>query len=364
MLFKGAYPLLLVTEVFQHIYFHYFLIEDLPYNFSNFLLKLNFLNFQFLPNLFTSFVPSSYVSPVTPTKFKEAVGQTTFLISSGHYFTLIIFYMAFALAVTILKNKKINKFNTVRRFFKKVFMNRIRFNAVNECLWFGFITFVTFGFWQFKDFSTPYTWSYANHVIAILTLVICLLLVAWNVYLSVSYRKEMDKVPTKYGFIVGDESLLPFQMPLRYVRKLFFCGFLVVAIIELQIIGLIAVNFMVFAFYLIYKPSKSSFSNYINILIELSYLALEITILLFVNSVNLSTEEKIQYGTAMLALSLCALGLSLVWMVWQFLLFLYDFKFIREIVEETKLANQIHPDEDNLKIDFDKEYEKNEIISH
>jgi len=65
----------------------------------------------------------------------------------------------------------------------------------------------------------------------------------------------------------------------------------------------------------------------------------------------------------MLALSLCALGLSLVWMVWQFLLFLYDFKFIREIVEETKLANQIHPDEDNLKIDFDKEYEKNEIIS-
>jgi len=54
---------------------------------------------------------------------------------------------------------------------------------------------------------------------------------------------------------------------------------------------------------------------------------------LFVNSVNLSTEEKLAYGTAMLALSLSALFLSMVWMLWQFLLFLYDFKFIRDIVE-------------------------------
>ena len=90
---------------------------------------------------------------------------------------------------------------------------------------------------------------------------------------------------------------------------------------------------MVFAFYLIYKPSKSKFNNYINILIELSYIDLEITILLFVNSVNLSTEEKLQYGTAMLALSLCALFFSMIWMLWQFLLFMYDFKFIRDIVE-------------------------------
>lgn len=82
------------------------------------------------------------------------------------------------------------------------------------------------------------------------------------------------------------------------------------------------------------------------------------TILLFVNSVDLSTEEKLNYGTGMIALSLCALFLSLIWIIWQFLLFLYDFKFIRDIVEETKLANQIHPEEDNLKIDFDKEYEK------
>ena len=65
----------------------------------------------------------------------------------------------------------------------------------------------------------------------------------------------------------------------------------------------------------------------------------------------------------MLGLSLCALFLAMIWMLWQFLLFMYDFKFIRDIVEETKLANQIHPDEDNLKIDFEKEYEKDEIIS-
>jgi len=51
------------------------------------------------------------------------------------------------------------------------------------------MSFVTFGFWQLKDLTTPYNWSYANHAMAILAIVICLLLVVWNVYLSVSYRK-------------------------------------------------------------------------------------------------------------------------------------------------------------------------------
>ena len=60
--------------------------------------------------------------------------------------------------------------------------------------------------------------------------------------------------------------------------------------IELQVIGLIASNFMVFAFYLYFKPSKSKFNNYINILIEMCYIALEVTILIFMNSVGLSTD--------------------------------------------------------------------------
>lgn len=90
---------------------------------------------------------------------------------------------------------------------------------------------------------------------------------------------------------------------------------------------------MVFAFYFYYKPSKSKFSNYINILVEACYIGLEITILAYVNSVGLQTQEKLNYGTAMLGLSLAALFLVVAWMIWQFMLFLYDFKFIRDIIE-------------------------------
>jgi hypothetical protein len=60
----------------------------------------------------------------------------------------------------------------------------------------------------------------------------------------------------------------------------------------------------------------------------------------------------------MVGLSTTALLLAVVWLVWQFMLFLYDFKFVRDIIEETKLANQIHPEEDNLKVEFDRQYEK------
>lgn len=37
--------------------------------------------------------------------------------------------------------------------------------------------------------------------------------------------------------------------------------------IELEVVGMIASNFIILAFYTIYKPSKSRFNNYINILI-------------------------------------------------------------------------------------------------
>lgn len=57
LLFKGSYALLLATEVFQMIYFHYFVNYTLPFNFSSFLLNLNYLNFQFLPNPFKSTAP-------------------------------------------------------------------------------------------------------------------------------------------------------------------------------------------------------------------------------------------------------------------------------------------------------------------
>jgi hypothetical protein len=77
----------------------------------------------------------------------------------------------------------------------------------------------------------------------------------------------MDQVPKKYQFILGDDSFIPYQMPLRYIRKLLFCIFIFMAMIELQIIALISVNFMMLVFYFYYRPSKSKFNNYVNIVI-------------------------------------------------------------------------------------------------
>ena len=121
LLFKGSYPLLLVFEVFQMIYFHYFIIVDLPYNFSNFLLNLKYLNFQFLPSLFNLMIPSTFVSTATPQKFKQAITDTTFFISSGHYFLVIAFYVGWAMLIVLLKNKQINRFRKLRRFAKEVY---------------------------------------------------------------------------------------------------------------------------------------------------------------------------------------------------------------------------------------------------
>lgn len=88
------------------------------------------------------------------------------------------------------------------------------------------MTFVVFGLWQYKDLKMEYDWSYVNVFISSLCLLLCVLLVTWNIYLALSYKKNMQTVPTKYNFILGDDATIPYQMPLRYIRKVMFCVFI------------------------------------------------------------------------------------------------------------------------------------------
>lgn len=46
----------------------------------------------------------------------------------------------------------------------------------------------------------------------------------------------------------------------------------------------------------------------------------------------------------MISFASIALILVVIWLIWNFIQFLYGFKFVREIVEETKLANKIYPE--------------------
>lgn len=145
------------------------------------------------------------------------------------------------------------------------------------------MTFLFFGLWQLYDVTFPYTWSYANFAVAIACALICFGMVIWVVHLTLTHRKKMEEVPKKYSFILGDDSTLPYQIPLRYIRKTLLCLFLFSSMIELQVVGMIAANFLILAFYGIYRPSKYKFNNFVNIIIELCYIGLELTIIFFVN---------------------------------------------------------------------------------
>lgn len=79
-------------------------------------------------------------------------------------------------------------------------------------------------------------------------------------------------------------------MPLRYIRKFTVCLFLFSAYLELQVVGMLSANFIMLAFYCIYRPSTSRFTNIINILIEACYISLEMVIIFYINNVDLSTD--------------------------------------------------------------------------
>lgn len=223
------------------------------------------------------------MSSATPSSYVLAIGDTTFLLSSGHYFLILAFYAGWALLVGLLKNRGINKWARLRRFSKGVFQRRIRFGAVNESLWFCYISFVFFGFWQFKDMQTTTGWNVGNLAVCFVCLLLCLMLTCWVIYLSMKYRHDPSKIPKKHQFILGEDSHIPFEMALRHIRKLLFCAFLAIGKIETQIMAIMGTNFLVLAYYLFYKPAKSRVSNWINILIEICYIGLEITLMGFVN---------------------------------------------------------------------------------
>ena len=130
------------------------------------------------------------------------------------------------------------------------------------------MTFMLFGLWQFYDINFPYDWSYASFAVAIFCVLLCLITAIWVIYISLSLKNTSpDDVPKKYKFVLGDDSFLPYQIPLRYIRKILFCVFLFSAMVELQVVGMIASNFLILSFYFVYKPSKSKFTNWINIFI-------------------------------------------------------------------------------------------------
>jgi hypothetical protein len=114
------------------------------------LVGLDVLNFKFMPNMVASLVPTTFESAVTPAYFTGMIDSTTFFISSGQYLFLLLCYASWAILISILKNKGVNKWRKLRKFAKGVFERRVRFGAIQESLWFCYMSFVFFGLWQMK----------------------------------------------------------------------------------------------------------------------------------------------------------------------------------------------------------------------
>jgi hypothetical protein len=132
------------------VLYHFFVSFELPYNYSNMLVGLDVLNFKFMPNMVASLVPTTFESAVTPAYFTGMIDSTTFFISSGQYLFLLLCYASWAILISILKNKGVNKWRKLRKFAKGVFERRVRFGAIQESLWFCYMSFVFFGLWQMK----------------------------------------------------------------------------------------------------------------------------------------------------------------------------------------------------------------------
>jgi hypothetical protein len=126
------------------------------------------------------------------------------MISTGHYFTIIIIYIGLALILVILKEKKINKFDRLRRMAKRIYNNRFKHGALNEVIWFSYLSFAFFSMYQIQDLTVGEPWRYGNLVLSFFCLIIVIIFPMFIIHKTLQYKKDLAKLPKKYSFIVGD----------------------------------------------------------------------------------------------------------------------------------------------------------------
>jgi hypothetical protein len=141
---------------------------------------------------------------------------------------------------------------------------------------------------QFKmgDFSS--TNAILNMFLAIVTFLIFTFFTIWIFRLGIKYRKEPEKIPKKYSFLMMEPSAYPLELPMRYLRKLLFCLALLLTSVQTQGMVLLATNILFLSFFGCYKPAKAPLTNKVVISLEIGLILL---ISLFLGYDKLTTKD-------------------------------------------------------------------------
>jgi hypothetical protein len=241
---------------------------------------LRFFHFTFLPNLF----PSLSLTNSTYSLFSSDMSY----LSNSPVIIVFAFILFLYALVGFLSSKRFISNKAVRKLFKRIRKRRMRFSIIHDAFWACYLYAMFVSMLQFKmgDFSS--TNAILNMFLAIVTFLIFTFFTIWIFRLGIKYRKEPEKIPKKYSFLMMEPSAYPLELPMRYLRKLLFCLALLLTSVQTQGMVLLATNILFLSFFGCYKPAKAPLTNKVVISLEIGLILL---ISLFLGYDKLTTKD-------------------------------------------------------------------------
>ena len=192
---KSGYPALITIEIVQLIYMHIFLFTDpLPFIEYNFLDVLKYFHFTFLPKLFSPL-------GITNTAYSLFSSDMSYL-SNSPCILLFSFVIAAYLLVGFLSSKRFISNKSIRKLFKSIRKNRMKYSIIHDAFWVCYLYAMFISMLQFKIGSFSGSANLLNMLLAISTFLIFLGFTLYIFRLGYKYRKEPEKIPKKFAFLM------------------------------------------------------------------------------------------------------------------------------------------------------------------
>ena len=208
----------------------------------------------------------------------------------------------------------------------------MRYSIIHDAFWVCYLYAVFISLLQFKIGGFSSTNAILNMMLSILVLTVFVAFTGLVIYLGVKYRHKVDKIPKKYSFLMMEPSAHPFEMPLRYIRKLLFCLGLLLPDVQTQGMALLATNILFLCFFGCYKPAKSPLTNKIVIVLELGLILLISLFLAYDKTVDKTIATQQGYAIAMVTVAVIIILIALVWSFYRLML----------VIKETETWKKIY----------------------
>ena len=180
LLVKGGYAVLISLEILQLMHLHIFLYTiQLPYLQYVFLDTLKYFNFMFLPALFPNLgITNSYYSLFT---------QDISFLTNSPLIIILLAILFLYLVVSFLSSKRFitNKF--IRKLFKKIRKNRMKYSIIHDAFWVTYPYAILISLLQFKFGSFNGTLNIVNIFLAIITFLLYVVFALFVFYLGKKY---------------------------------------------------------------------------------------------------------------------------------------------------------------------------------